>query len=192
PMKINKIMKFVPRKYRTYVLVILFASTLFLYFVGAKLNINADITTNTYQVTKVDDGDTIEVLMNGKTETIRFIGIDTPEVHDPRKPVQCFGIAASNFTKSRLENKRVRLESDPLSTNRDRYNRLLRYIYVEDLLLNAEIVQEGYGFANLGFPFTKSEEFEKFQKQAKEQQKGLWKNCDISQLDNGQFQTNSE
>ena len=67
--------------------------------------------------------------MDGHNETIRFIGVDTLEVKDPRKPVQCFGKSASQFTKNLIGNQSVRLEADPTNTNRDRYNRLLRYVY---------------------------------------------------------------
>lgn len=152
--------------------------------------VQSPIVSGTYRVTSVSDGDTIAVDMNGKTETIRFIGVDTPETHDPRKPVQCFGKAASAFMKTSTNNKYVRLEADSLSTNRDRYDRLLRYVYVDDQLLNAEIIKQGYGFANTGFPFTKMEEFRNYQRQAESENKGLWSTCEVNELDNGQKQTN--
>ena len=79
-----------------------------------------------YTVTGFSDGDTISVDMNGNKEKVRFIGVDTPETHKPNAPVQCYGPAASAFTKNVIGTKKVRLEADPLSTNRDRYDRLLR------------------------------------------------------------------
>jgi len=85
-----------------------------------------------YTVTRFVDGDTIAVDMNGKTEKVRFIGVDTPETHKPNTPVQCYGPAASAFTKNFIGKNKVRLDSDPLSTNRDRYDRLLRYVYLPD------------------------------------------------------------
>src|SRR3989344_374405 len=101
-----------------------------------------------YRVNKFDDGDTIAVDMNGTEETIRFIGVDTPETHDPRKAVQCFGQAAANFTKNLIGTSNVRLEADPLNTNLDRYSRLLRYVYLPSgALVNSEIIKQGYGFA---------------------------------------------
>jgi endonuclease YncB( thermonuclease family) len=116
-----------------------------------------------YHVVEFVDGDTVVVNMSGNNETIRFIGVDTPETHDPRKAVQCFGLAASNFTKNYIGQNNVRLASDPLSSNRDRYDRLLRYVYLPTgQLVNAEIIKQGYGFAYLGFPFTKSEEFHNY------------------------------
>lgn len=144
-----------------------------------------------YEVTEFIDGDTITVDMNGQDETLRFIGVDTPETHDPRKAVQCFGLAAAEFTKNLIGNNRVRLEADPLNTNRDRYDRLLRYIYLPDgRLVNAEIIKNGYGFAYLGFPFTKSEEFASYEKNAREQNIGLWSNCDPKLNDFGGYTSN--
>ncbi len=144
-----------------------------------------------YNVTKFDDGDTIAVDMNGKNETIRFIGVDTPETHDPRKKVQCFGQVAANFTKSFIGRSRVRLEADPLGTNRDRYNRLLRYIYLPDgQLVNAELIKQGYGFAYLGFPFQKSAKFAAYQNLAMTEKKGLWGSCTPTKNTFGGFTSN--
>lgn len=156
----------------------------------ASLNM-AQAQPGLYGVTEFIDGDTLSVDMNGKKETIRFIGVDTPETHDPRKAVQCYGIAASNFTKQLISNNKLRLESDPTNTNRDRYNRLLRYVYLPDnTLVNAEIIKQGYGFAYIGFPFEKMEEFKRYQKQAQEQGKGLWKDCTPTANDFGGYTSN--
>ncbi len=146
----------------------------------------------TYRVVEFVDGDTISVDMNGTTETLRFIGVDTPETHDPRKAVQCFGTAAAAFTKNLIGNNNVRLESDPLGTNRDRYNRLLRYIYLPDgTLVNAEIIKQGYGFAYTGFPFTKSDEFLEDQKVARIKNSGLWGSCTPSANQYGGYSSNN-
>lgn len=144
-----------------------------------------------YKVTKFDDGDTIAVNMNGKSETIRFIGVDTPETHDPRKNVQCYGQAAASFTKNLIGNQPVRLEADPLGTNRDRYSRLLRYVYLPDgTLVNAELIKQGYGFAYLGFPFTKSAEFAAYQQAAQTNKAGLWNICTPSKNNFGGYTSN--
>jgi micrococcal nuclease len=141
-----------------------------------------------YHVVKFDDGDTIAVDMNGKSETIRFIGVDTPETHDPRKAVQCFGQAAAAFTKQFIGDKSVRLEADPLNTNRDRYGRLLRYVYLPDgTLVNAELIKQGYAFAYLSFPFTKSDEFRTYQTDAREGNRGLWNSCNPQKNDFGGY-----
>ena len=140
--------------------------------------IAANVPAGSYRVTEFVDGDTIAVDMNGKVEKIRMIGVDTPETHDPRKAVECFGQAASAYTKQIIGDKPVRLEADPLSTNRDRYNRLLRYVYTADnKLVEQEIIQNGYGFAYISFPFTKLEEFKGYEKEARDQNRGLWNGC---------------
>lgn len=144
-----------------------------------------------YSVTEFIDGDTIAVDMNGKKGTIRFIGVDTPETHDPRKAVQCFGVVAAGFTKNLIGRNNVRLEADPLNTDLDRYGRYLRYIYLPDgTLVNAEIIKQGYGFAYTGFPFTKSDEFLKYQTEARENNRGLWGSCTPIQNEYGGYTSN--
>ena len=144
-----------------------------------------------YRVVKFDDGDTIAVDMNGSQETIRFIGVDTPETHDPRKAVQCFGKAAANFTKNLIGDNSVRLEADPLGTNRDRYSRLLRYVYLpNNVLVNSEIIRQGYGFAYTSFPFTKSDEFRALEREARENNRGLWSSCTPQPNQYGGFTSN--
>lgn len=151
------------------------------------------ITPGYYQITNFEDGDTITVDMNGKKERIRMIGVDTPETRDPRKPVQCFGHAASEFTKNLIGTQNVRLEADPLSDNRDRYNRLLRYVYLPDeQLVQAEIIKQGYGFAYTSFPFTKSDEFRAHEEIAREQNRGLWGSCEITPNKYGGYTSNNE
>lgn len=145
-----------------------------------------------YQVVKFDDGDTIQVNMSNQNEKVRLIGVDTPETQDPRKPVQCYGKAASAFTKRLIGTNAVRLEADPENTNRDRYNRLLRYVYLPDgTLVNAEIIKQGYGFAYTHFPFTKLEAFREFEATARKNNLGLWNNCQVITEDNGQVHTDS-
>jgi endonuclease YncB( thermonuclease family) len=137
-----------------------------------------------YKVVNIADGDTIEVDMNGITERVRFIGVDTPETQDPRVAIQCYGKAASAFTGAMIGASPVRLEADPTNTNRDRYDRLLRYVYLPDgRLINAEIIKAGYGFAYTLFPFEKLEEFRGYEKQAREKNLGLWGSCQIQEVD---------
>ncbi len=150
-----------------------------------------DSNPGLYTVTKPVDGDTIVVDMNGKNETVRFIGVDTPETHKPNTPVQCYGPAAAAYTKNLIGTNKVRLEADPTNQNRDRYNRLLRYVYLPDgRLVQAELVKNGYGFAYTSFPFTKKDEFVKLEEQAKTDAKGLWGNCTVTD-DNGRKQTDT-
>jgi micrococcal nuclease len=146
-----------------------------------------------YSIVKFSDGDTIAVNMNGKTETIRFIGVDTPETHDPRKPVQCYGPAASAFTKNIIGKNTVRLAADSLSSNRDRYDRLLRYVYLSDgTLLNQKLIEDGYGFYYPHFPFDKSKDFDAAQKRAQEGSKGLWGNCTPTATNGGGYTSNNQ
>lgn len=145
-----------------------------------------------YEVTRFTDGDTITVNMNGTPEKVRMIGIDTPETHKPNSPVQCYGPAASAYTKELIDNHKVRLESDPNSTNRDRYDRLLRYVYLPDGTLIAEkIIRNGYGFAYTQFPFTKKDAFILAEKEAEKAHAGLWGNCTVTEQSNGRKQTNN-
>ena len=122
-------------------------------------------------VTRVIDGDTVVVDGIG---TVRLIGVDTPETVDPRRPVQYFGKEASDFTKQLATGKRVRLEFDQDRT--DRYGRTLAYVYLqpENLLLNAEIIRQGYGFAYTQFPFRMMEQFRTLEREAREAGRGLW------------------
>lgn len=140
-----------------------------------------EVMASDYTVTEADDGDTIKVRMGGKIETVRFIGVDTPETKDPRKAVQCFGKQASEYTKGLLLGKQIRLESDPNDSDRDKYKRLLRYVYLGDELINAKLISEGYGFAYTVFPFTKLEEFRTLEQQARQQNKGLWAGCQVNE-----------
>lgn len=82
----------------------------------------------TVRVSRVVDGDTIEVRLGGRSEDVRLIGVDTPETVKPDTPVQCFGERASHFTKRRLTGRRVRLVFG--IERRDVYGRLLAYVYV--------------------------------------------------------------
>ena len=126
-----------------------------------------------YLCTRVIDGDTIAVEKNGKKEKVRLIGVDTPETVHPFKPVEYFGKEASEFTRKNVEGKRVRLEYDWQS--RDKYGRLLAYVYIEDgTFLNAEIIRQGYGFAYTRFPFKYLKDFRQYEREARGNNRGLW------------------
>jgi micrococcal nuclease len=144
-----------------------------------------------YPIARFVDGDTITVDMNGTKETIRMIGVDTPETHKPNTPVQCYGPEASAYTKNLIGNQPVRLQADPTNQNRDRYGRLLRYVYLPDgRLVQKEIINNGYGFAYTLFPFTKKDEFIRTEASAQQNAKGIWTNCTVTN-DNGRKQTNN-
>ena len=146
-----------------------------------------------YAIDHFVDGDTIAVKMNGKAESVRMIGVDTPETHKPNSPVQCYGPAAAAYTKNLIGDQRVRLQSDDKSQDRDRYGRLLRYVYLPDgKLVEAELIKNGYGFAYTEFPFGKKTEFVQDQQAAHDANKGLWGNCQPFQESNGRWQTQDQ
>ena len=127
-----------------------------------------------YCVQRVIDGDTL-LLTNG--ERVRLIGVDTPETKHPKKPVEYFGKEAYLFTKRMVEGKDVRLEYD--WQRNDKYGRILAYVYLLDgTFLNAEIVKQGYGFAYTRFPFKYLEDFRRYEKEAKKNGRGLWKDSE--------------
>lgn len=130
----------------------------------------------TYEVVKVVDGDTLTLNMGNKTETLRLIGMDTPETVDPRKPVQCFAKEASNKAKEMLMGKRVRIEADPSQGERDKYNRLLRYIFLEDgTFYNRLMIEEGYAHEyTYNTPYKYQSEFKEAETKAREGKKGFW------------------
>lgn len=129
------------------------------------------------KVLKVIDGDTVNVEIDGKSQTIRLIGIDSPETVDPRKPVQCFGKEASNKAKELLTEKNVVMEVDSTQGDKDKYNRLLRYIYLEDgTSVNKYMISEGYAheYTYQSNPYKYQIEYIKAEQSAREGKKGLW------------------
>jgi micrococcal nuclease len=92
-------------------------------------------------VTRVVDGDTVEVWLGGREEDVRYIGVDTPETVKPGAPVDCFGPQASAFNHRLVEGRRVRLVFD--AERRDVYDRLLAYVYLGKRFVNAELVRRG-------------------------------------------------
>lgn len=124
-------------------------------------------------VSRVVDGDTIELSSGQK---VRYIGVDTPEVVDPRKPVQCFGVEASNKNKELVLGKTVRLEKDISET--DKYGRLLRYIWVGETLVNDYLVRQGYAHASSYPPDVKyQEQLTQAEAEARISNRGLWSSC---------------
>lgn len=159
---------------------------------GEDTSITTPLKTPEYgkliKVASVIDGDTIE-LENG--ERLRYIGMDTPEKNDPRKPVQCFAEQASQKNKDLVEGKQIKFYKDV--AERDKYQRLLGYVYLEDgTFVNLELVKTGYAFS---YPYppdiSKQEEFNKAQANARERKIGLWAGCSVSETSPGRLQTNA-
>lgn len=138
---------------------------------------NQETKGDLVEVTKVVDGDTIDVKLADGVERLRLIGMDTPETVDPRKTVQCFGIEASNKAKELLQGKKVSLESDPSQGERDKYDRLLRYAFLPDgRNYNLLMIREGYAheYTYQSVPYKYQSEFRAAENQAREAKAGLW------------------
>ena len=131
---------------------------------------------NTYPVEKVIDGDTISIIKDGKAVTLRLVGLDTPETVDPRKPVQCFGKAASDKAKELLAGKTVRLEFDSSQGLLDKYGRTLAYVFLSNgTLFNEYMIAEGYGHEyTYNLPYKYQREFKAAEARAREEKRGLW------------------
>ena len=132
-----------------------------------------------YTVTRVVDGDTIE-LSNGKA--VRYIGMDTPEIREKKDSEwiynpRPYAEEASAFNKKLVEGKSVRLEFDV--QKRDKYKRLLAYVYVGENMANMEMVKQGYGMIYTYPPNVKyTEKFLEAQKEARDHKRGLWSDLD--------------
>jgi micrococcal nuclease len=127
-------------------------------------------------VTKVTDGDTIHVTYRGKDERVRLIGVDTPEVAWYGGHGKCFGPEAGRYTQSRLDGATVSLHFDV--GLRDRYGRLLAYVYLGDELYNLTLVQLGYARADPVPPDTRmAGAFSDAQAEARAAGRGLWSAC---------------
>ncbi len=139
-------------------------------------NENIEESTEAYRVIKVIDGDTLDVSLEDRTERLRLIGIDTPETVDPRKKVQCFGKEASNKAKELLSGQFVSLESDESQGERDKYKRLLRYVFLPDgTNFNLYMISEGYAHEyTYDEPYKYQFDFKQAEATARENSKGLW------------------
>jgi micrococcal nuclease len=139
-----------------------------------------------YKVTKITDGDTIHISMDGRDETIRLLGINTPETVDPRRAVECYGKEASVRMKEIADGKIVRLEYDDSQSLRDAYDRLLAYVYLEDgQMINRKMVAEGYAYEYTYMtPYLYQKDFRNLQRLAQSAKRGLWaeSTCNGSKL----------
>ena len=133
------------------------------------------IPVTLYTVTSVTDGDTIRINYNGTETPVRLIGVNTPETVDPRTTVECFGKEASDFLKSLLGGKSVSIEADPTQSDRDKYDRLLRYVYLDGEDVGHKIISSGYGYEyTYNIPYQKQSEYKTAQSEASSAGKGLW------------------
>jgi micrococcal nuclease len=133
-----------------------------------------DLTENEARVIKVADGDTITINYQGQEEKVRLIGIDTPEsVHPDRSKNVPFGKVASDFTKSHLLGEVIQIELD--AQERDKYGRLLAYVYLDGKMFNETLLEEGMAVLSTYPPNVKYvDRFTDLERTAREKNKGLW------------------
>jgi micrococcal nuclease len=125
-------------------------------------------------VVRVVDGDTIVVRIGDRREKVRYIGVDTPEIHHPRRGEEPGGRAAADVNRDLVAGKTVRLELDV--RERDRYRRLLAYVWIGDLMVNAELVRRGYAQVMTVPPNVRYQDlFRKLQRDARDAGRGLWR-----------------
>lgn len=130
------------------------------------------------RVTRVIDGDTIEI-EDGRR--VRYIGINTPETVDPRKAVECFGREASAQNRELVEGKEIEMGKD--IAEKDKYGRLLRYIWVENLFVNDYLIRQGFAQVMTVPPDVKyQEQLRQAEAEAQEFKRGLWKSCPLSKV----------
>lgn len=146
---------------------------------------------DSYTVKRVIDGDTFEVDAKdsaGNYIKVRMLGVDTPEKYSSskldrdsertgrdKKTIQRLGELSSAYTKKFIEGKKVRLAPEPGHTDKDRYGRILRYVYLDDgTLFNKKIIQDGYAYAYRQFPISMLGEFENAEREARSKKRGLW------------------
>jgi micrococcal nuclease len=154
-------------------------------------NSNSNIQTEniTVTVTKIVDGDTIDVMFaNGSTERIRLLGVDTPETHVENQPEEFEGIdstdylrewgrKATNYTQKHLHGEEVRLEYDDISDRRGNYGRLLAYVYLpNDTMYNEMLLKNGHARVYDEAEIEYMDRFQELEKEAIENNKGLWNN----------------
>ena len=134
---------------------------------------NSSLNLIQYEVIRVIDGDTVE-LKNG--ERLRYNDIDTPETVHPSKPIECYGPEASAKNKELVEGKIILVELG--NPKKDKYGRMLGYVYVNQLFINAELVKGGYAEVNsYGNPGSKLEYLYQIESISKKEYNGMWGNC---------------
>ncbi len=128
-------------------------------------------------VTSITDGDTFKVRIGDSIETVRLVGVNTPETKDPRKSVECFGKEASAALKQLLTEQSVRLENDPTQSNRDRYGRLLRFAFLDSGQdVGLWLLEHGYALESLysTVPHRYRDAYLEAQQKAEAEHRGLW------------------
>lgn len=146
----------------------------FLFLAGCQAVETASGELETAVVTRVVDGDTLHIERNGREETVRLLLVDTPETVHPNKPVQPFGKEASQFARETLSGKEVQLEFD--GPERDKYGRLLAYVWVGDTSFNERLLERGLARYAYVYdpPYTHSGALKEAEQEASDKEKGIW------------------
>lgn len=148
---------------------------------------------NSIKVTRIVDGDTFEIESG---EKVRLIGIDTPEKFESnklnndsqisekgKKVIKKLGELSSLYSKKELLNFNIKLVPDSTNSDKDRYGRLLRYVFINDtILFNLQIIKDGYAYAYIKYPFIYMEQFMEAQRVARENKIGLWGDIDFKEM----------
>lgn len=134
----------------------------------------APLEAETVQFAKCTDGDTAHFMINGEDKTVRFLAVDAPETVKPNTPVQPYGKEASNHTCNLLKSAdTIRLEYEKEKT--DKYGRVLAWIFVDEQLLQLDLIQNGYAkVAYIYGDYKYTSQLEKAEKEAKKNKVGLW------------------
>lgn len=137
------------------------------------------MSNQNYRFVRAKDGDTIVVEGSDGQDTVRLLGIDTPEMKDSRQQMRYFAEQAKLFVIGLLEEKEVQLGFDPVNQSRhhrDIYGRLLAYVFTDkgETFVNAEIVRQGYGFSFVKYPCMYTSFFSDLERQAREDGVGMW------------------
>ena len=137
-----------------------------------------------YTVTSVIDGDTFHIKYQGKTQSVRMLGIDAPESNKTRyKYLECFGLEAKNYLKTLIDKKKITLQFDPSQDQKDIYDRLLAYVFLDDKNINQTMIEDGYAKEyTYKTPYNYQSEFRQAEQSAQNNYLGLWNEntCSVS------------
>ena len=129
-----------------------------------------------FAVSRVVDGDTVRVFIDGQDTSVRLIGIDTPETVAPNRPVECAGPEASVYAEQLMDGQQVYLELDPTQGTFDKYDRVLAYVWLDDsVMVNLAMLQAGLAEEyTYNDPYRYQELFREAEEQARDDLRGLW------------------
>ncbi len=125
-----------------------------------------------FRVIRVVDGDTLVISGGNK---VRLLGVNTPELHHPKKPVQCFAHEAKRYVQNRVKGENIKLTYE--GSKKGPYGRILAWVWYGDgykKLLNADIIRDGYGFSYRKYPTSRLKQLNRLEAQARKAERGLW------------------